>query len=1040
MSAANFFAGEGRDAAVAAVAECFETGDARLEADLVTRDGERLPYEFVASRLETPDGETVVAGIGRDVTERVERERRLETLVSNLPGMVYRSTNEPNWPFEYVDGEVEQLAGYTAEELESGDVNWGEDVLHPEDRERAWQTVQDALEAGDSFELTYRIVAEDGTTRWMWERGRGIYTPDGELEALEGFITDVTEREEYERDLELFRSLVDRSNDSVYVIDPDTGQIRDVNETACHRLGYDREELLDRRITEIAKGVSKSDDFRSYFERVRGEGSTLVQDVHERADGTTFPVEVTVDYVELEDEYLMGVARDITERLERERYQRELYEITARKDLAFEEKSRELLELGCERFDLEMGVLADVSGDTYEIVQAADSEGEVEAGMKLPFSETYCRRTVERDEPLDVTNALEEGWGDDPAYEIYGVSSYVGRTVTAGPKTYGTLCFASRSPREEPFTDAEYTFLELMSQWVSYELERDRRESQLAALTELSRDLMSAESHEEIAAHVIEHAESDLDLPLTAMAPYDEATGDLTVAAETPRANEVLPTATLCERGSGCLWEAFVVDEARIEDDPSGDLTELIAMPLGPLGVFVTATTVEGGFDDAERDLVATTAATIEAACTRTEREQQLQEREGRLEEQKERLERLDRTNTTIRNIDRALVRASTRGEIEAVVCEQLADAGPYELAWIGEYDRVAEEVVPIEWAGNDSGYLDEITITVDDDPTGKGPTGQVIKTREPRIVDDVLVDRSFEPWRQEALDRGYHATAALPLVYEGTLYGVLNVYASQPGAFGELERAVLAELADNVAYALNAVESKKALVTDQVTELEFTIDAADSDLIAFLEEAGGSLTMEKLVTGPEGQLRAFQTTRGLPPEEVAGMESKFPIDDVEILSVREEGNEPVCLFEAELYGNRLFPLVLEHGGRPKRMTIEDGSATVVVELAVDADVRAFVDMLQHQYPDLELVAQRTRERSSRTLAELYASLTEDLTPRQKEVLETAYFSGYFENPRVRTGSEIAERLDVSQPTFNAHVRTAQRKLCRLLFEDDPDR
>lgn len=1037
MDPTEFLAGEDREAAAAAITECFETGHTRLEADLMTKDGERIPYEFVASTLENPDGETVVAGIGRDVSERVERERRLETLVSNLPGMVYRCANRPDWPFEYVDGEVEQLTGYTAAELQSDELCWGEDVLHPEDRERAWGTVQEAIEARDSYELTYRIVTEDGTTRWMWERGRGIYTADGELEALEGFVTDVTERNEHERELELFRSLIDRSNDSVFVVDPDTGRFQDVNETACRRLGYDREELLGRSVAEISGEVSDFDDFQSYFEHVREEGSILVEVVHERADGTTFPVEVTVDYVELDDEYLVGVARDVSERVERERYQRELYEITARRDLAFEEKLRELLELGRERFGLEMGVLAYVSGDTYEIVEAFDSECELEPGLTLPFSETYCRKTVQLGEPLGVTNAPEEGWADDPAYDIHGVSSYVGTTVTAGTKTYGTLCFASRTPREERFTDAEYTFLELMSQWVSYELERDHRETQLAALTELSQDLMSAETHEEIAARVIEHAEGALELPLTAMAPYDEGAGELRVSAETERASDELPGESLCERGSGWAWKAFVADEARVGTDPPDDLTELMAMPLGPLGVFVTATTAEGGFEDAERDLVTTTAATVEAAYARTERERQLRERERTLEEQKERLERLDRTNTTIRNIDRALVGASTREEIEAVVCEQMADAGPYELAWIGEHDRVSEEVVPTQWAGDDRGYLDEITTTVDDSTTDMGPTGQAVATREPQIVDDVLVDRSNEPWRREALDRGYHSTAALPLVYEESLYGVLNVYAGQPGAFDDMEQAVLTELADNVAYALNAVESKKALVTDQVTELEFAIGAADSDLVAYLEDADASLSMEKLVAGADGRLRGFQTTRGLSPEEVTGLESGFPFGDVQILSVREEGDEPVCLFEAELYGDRLFPLMLEHGGRPRTMVVEDGSATVVVELAVEADVRGFVELLRDQYPNLELIAQRTREHSRRTPAELYASLTEDLTARQREVLETAYFSGYFERPRLRTGSEIAERLDVSQPTFNAHVRSAQRKLCRLLFEEE---
>jgi predicted DNA binding protein len=64
-------------------------------------------------------------------------------------------------------------------------------------------------------------------------------------------------------------------------------------------------------------------------------------------------------------------------------------------------------------------------------------------------------------------------------------------------------------------------------------------------------------------------------------------------------------------------------------------------------------------------------------------------------------------------------------------------------------------------------------------------------------------------------------------------------------------------------------------------------------------------------------------------------------------------------------------------------------------------------------------------------------ALSEELTPRQMEAIQTAYFSGYFERPRDRTASEVADAMDISQPTFTHHLRTAQRKLCRELFERD---
>jgi PAS domain S-box-containing protein len=141
-------------------------------------------------------------GITRDITPQKERKRRFETLISNLPGMVYRCRNEPDWPMEDVRGDVVSFTGYTAAELEAGTVQWGEQILHPEDSEWIWEAVQSSLESTGSFEVTYRIRTREGETRWAWERGHGIYGPDDELEALEGFITDITDQRERERRLE----------------------------------------------------------------------------------------------------------------------------------------------------------------------------------------------------------------------------------------------------------------------------------------------------------------------------------------------------------------------------------------------------------------------------------------------------------------------------------------------------------------------------------------------------------------------------------------------------------------------------------------------------------------------------------------------------------------------------------------------------------------------------------------------------------------------------------------------------------------------
>ena len=169
--------------------------------DYLQKRGGMEQYTLLANRIRN--------AVGSDRTRRAfeNRTRRLETLISNLPGMVYRCRNAPEWPMEYVAGDCEAITGYAASALEDGDVSWGSDVIDPADQPRAWEAVQDALEAGKPFEVRYRIVTRDGTTKRVWERGRGVYSADGELEALEGFITDFTESTEREEVLKALHSI-----------------------------------------------------------------------------------------------------------------------------------------------------------------------------------------------------------------------------------------------------------------------------------------------------------------------------------------------------------------------------------------------------------------------------------------------------------------------------------------------------------------------------------------------------------------------------------------------------------------------------------------------------------------------------------------------------------------------------------------------------------------------------------------------------------------------------------------------------------------
>jgi len=136
-------------------------------------------------------------------------------------------------------------------------------------------------------------------------------------EVSESLLDKVRENERTIRDLKLFRTLLDQSNDSIKVIDPETLRFLDANEKAWAELGYSREELLSMGVLDIDPAVTES-SAPKIGEALRNLGSLVMEGLHRRKDGSTFPVEVGMKRVQLERDYIVSIARDLTERKQAE--------------------------------------------------------------------------------------------------------------------------------------------------------------------------------------------------------------------------------------------------------------------------------------------------------------------------------------------------------------------------------------------------------------------------------------------------------------------------------------------------------------------------------------------------------------------------------------------------------------------------------------------------------------------------------------------------------------------------------------------------
>jgi len=169
----------------------------------------------------------------RDITEHkrvaavvAENERKFSTLIGNLPGMAYRCVNDREWTMSFLSERCRDLTGYAPEEIIDNRRISYNDVVNFEHRERIWNEVQTALSKKEQYSFEYSITTATGDVKWAWERGCGIFSPDGEVQALEGFISDVTERKRAEVEIagvnRALRMLSDTNQALIHIADEAT--------------------------------------------------------------------------------------------------------------------------------------------------------------------------------------------------------------------------------------------------------------------------------------------------------------------------------------------------------------------------------------------------------------------------------------------------------------------------------------------------------------------------------------------------------------------------------------------------------------------------------------------------------------------------------------------------------------------------------------------------------------------------------------------------------------------------------------------------
>lgn len=188
--------------------------------------------------------------VAKDITEQRRTKRELQaaenallTLMSNLPGMAYRAQHNPQRVMELVNAGAFELTGYPSTTFVSPEGVHFIDLIHEDDRNATLKALDAAVAAKQSYELIYRIRTKFEEVKWVMERGAPVFGPSGEIVALEGFISDITERVLSQQLLE--RRVLDRTRK--------LSALYEVMEVAAER--FQLSEILEESLARVLKAV-----------------------------------------------------------------------------------------------------------------------------------------------------------------------------------------------------------------------------------------------------------------------------------------------------------------------------------------------------------------------------------------------------------------------------------------------------------------------------------------------------------------------------------------------------------------------------------------------------------------------------------------------------------------------------------------------------------------------------------------------------------------------------------------------------------------
>jgi PAS domain S-box-containing protein len=174
-----------------------------------------------------------------------------------------------------------------------------------------------------------------------------------------------------------------------------------------------------------------------------------------------------------------------------------------------------------------------------------------------------------------------------------------------------------------------------------------------------------------------------------------------------------------------------------------------------------------------------------------------------------ERILAAQRLYVVLSQINQTIVHVKDLPTLMSEICRISIEYGRFRMAWTGLLDNDSNTLRPVAQAGHEDGYLSVIDISLNGDEKSQGPTGIALRKGRFDICNDIETDPRMQPWRDEALKRGYRSSAAFPFRLHGEIVGAYMLYASRKDAFNQAEVNLLEEIAEDISFALDMLDEQ---------------------------------------------------------------------------------------------------------------------------------------------------------------------------------------------------------------------------------------